>query len=103
MTRRVSIPRTSALSVLALVTSPAFAQAAEPNCALVDDALAGLDANYGEAPRVTALMGANMLIITASPQGGWTALEVKPDGLACIVAAGDGFGVVDVAPSGDPA
>jgi hypothetical protein len=90
------------LAVLALVTSPAFSQTASPNCAGVADALAGLSANYGEAPRVTALMtGGNMLIITAAPAGGWTALEVKPDGAACIVAAGEGFGVVDAPKPGD--
>jgi hypothetical protein len=82
------------LTTLALVTSPAFSQAASPNCAAVADALAGLAQTYGEAPRVTALMtGGNMLIITAAPAGGWTALEIKPDGQACIVAAGEAFEV----------
>jgi hypothetical protein len=90
------------LTTLALVTSPAFSQAALPNCANVADAIAGLAANYGEAPRVTALMtGGNMLIITAAPGGGWTALEVKPGGEACIVAAGEAFAVQDAEPPGD--
>jgi hypothetical protein len=100
MTIRVSTHRTIAAIVLGFVTSCAPAHA-EPNCAGLADALAGLATNYGESPRVTALMGENMLIITASPQGGWTALEVHPDGLACIVAAGDGFGVADPAPGGE--
>lgn len=67
------------------------------------DALAGLGQNYGEAPRVTALMtGGNMLIITAAPSGGWTALEIQPDGKACIVAAGEAFEVQDApAPGSD--
>lgn len=89
------------LITLALVTSPAFSQPALPNCAGVADALAGLATNYGEAPRVTALMGTNMLIITAAPNGTWTALDVSPDGMACIVAAGEGFGVVDAPAEGD--
>ena len=97
MRHRVTIPRTAFTCVLAFVT-PAFAN---PNCANVAEALAGLAANYGEAPRVTALMtGGNMLIITAAPGGGWTALEIKPGGEACIVAAGEAFEVV---PQGDPA
>ena len=72
---------------------PAFAN---PNCANVAEALAGLASTYGEAVRVTALMaGGNMLIITAAPGGSWTALEVRPGGQACIVSAGDGFGLYD--------
>jgi hypothetical protein len=93
----VTIPRTIAVLVLAFA-SPAIAQA--PQCAGLADALAGLAATYGEEPRVTAMMtGGNVLVITAAPSGGWTALEVRPDGTACIVAAGEAFGTI--AP-GDP-
>jgi hypothetical protein len=95
--------RIGALIVLALVTPPAFSQTAQPNCAGLADALAGLARNYGEEPRVTALMtGGNMLIITAAPGGGWTALDVQPDGRACIVASGEGFGTVEPKPQGEP-
>jgi hypothetical protein len=80
------------LPILALVAclfgAPAFAQ---EQCAPVADALAGLATNYAEAPRVTALMGGHVLIITVAETGGWTALEVKPNGEACIVAAGEAF------------
>lgn len=90
------------LTTLALVTSPAFSQASLPNCAPVADALAGLATNYGEAPRVTAMMtGGNFLIITAAPGGGWTALEVHPTGEACMVAAGEAFEVQDAPKPGD--
>jgi hypothetical protein len=96
----LTIPRTVSALALALVTSPAFSQSVAPNCAGLADALAGLAATYGEEPRVTALMtGGNVLVITAAPSGGWTALEVRPDGTACIVAAGEAFGTI--AP-GDP-
>jgi hypothetical protein len=87
-----------AIITAALLASPA---AANPNCAGLADALAGLATTYGEQPRVTALMtGGNVLVITAAPSGGWTAMEVMPDGTACIVAAGEAFGIV---PPGDPA
>jgi hypothetical protein len=65
------------------------------------DALAGLAATYGEAPRVSALMGPNVLIITAAPNGGWTAIEVKPNGESCIVAAGEAFEVMALPIPGD--
>lgn len=78
-----------ALALCCLAT-PALAQG---QCAPVADALAGLAATYDEAPRVSALMGSHVLIITVAPSGGWTALEVKPDGEACIVASGEAFEV----------
>lgn len=84
---------------ICVIGAPAFAQ--DPNCAPVADALTGLAANYGEAPRVTAMMGAHVLIITAAPGGGWTALEVKPTGEACIVATGQNFEAVAAPIPGD--
>jgi hypothetical protein len=75
---------------------------AQTQCANVAEALTNLHATYGETVRVTALMtGGNMLIITAAPGGGFTALEVKPGGEACIVAAGEAFAAQDAEPPGD--
>lgn len=104
MKNLVAIPRTIALTVLALVTSPAHSQATSPNCASFADLMDGLAANFGEQPRVTAMMtGGTALVITVAPSGGWTALEVRPDGTACIVAAGEAFEIMDAQPPGDPA
>jgi len=90
-----------ALPMLLALSTPALAN---PNCAGLPDALVNLAANYGEAARVTALMAnGNLLVITVAPTGGWTALDVQPDGLACIVATGEAFEIADVAPEGDPA
>jgi len=83
-----------------LLTTPAIAQT--PQCAPVADFLTGLATSYGEAPRVTALMtGGNFLIITAAPAGGWTALEVKPNGEACMVSAGEAFETMALPAPGD--
>jgi hypothetical protein len=83
---------------LLLFASPAFSQA---QCANVAHALDYLSATYGESIRVTGLMAdGNMLIITAAPSGGWTALQVKPGGEACMVGAGEGFGIQDAEPPG---
>ncbi len=83
-----------------LCTAPAIC-VAQTQCAPITDVLTGLAANYGEAPRVTGLMGGHVLIITAAPGGSWTAMEVKPTGEACIVASGQNFETVDAPKPGD--
>lgn len=78
------------IATLAFAT-PAFA---EQQCGPVTDMLAGLASRYDEAPRVSALMsGGDLLIVTAAPGGGWTAIGVSADGEACILAAGEAFEV----------
>ena len=68
--------------------------AAQQQCGPVPEMLAGLHQTYGETPRVSALMtGGDLLVITAAPGGGWTALGVTADGQACILAAGEAFDV----------
>ena len=85
-------------ALLALVAFPTVAQ----SCAPVKEALNNLQANYGEGVRVAALMGSGeMLMITAAPNGTWTAITVAPDGTACIVATGEAFEVHDAAPMGE--
>jgi hypothetical protein len=68
--------------------------AAQSQCGGLADMLAGLHQTYGENPRVSGLMtGGDVLLITAAPGGGWTALGVTADGQACILAAGEAFEV----------
>lgn len=82
-----------ALLALLAFTAPAQAQTL---CAPLTDALAGLSARYAETPRASALMSdGQMLIITASDAGGWSALVVKPTGEACMAASGEGFGLIE--------
>jgi hypothetical protein len=72
----------------------AFPAVAQTQCGGVADMLAGLSRTFGEEPRVSALMtGGDLLLITAGPSGGWTALGVTADGQACILAAGEAFEV----------
>lgn len=60
-----------------------------PQCAPTASAMATLSQQYGEAPRVQALMSTGqLLVITVGPDGAWTALVVNPDGTACVAAAG---------------
>lgn len=88
-----------ALWLAAFAAMPARAQ--DANCGPLVDVLAGLAANYQETSRVDALMAnGDLLILTASAAGGWTALSVTPDLIACVVAYGRGFEVNEPALSG---
>ena len=80
--------------ILALCLA-APAQAQTP-CTGLPDALAALAARYDEAPRVSGLMAnGQLMIITASEAGGFTVLIVTPEGLACMAASGEGFGLIE--------
>ena len=78
------------IAVLLTLAAPAQAQTA---CTGLPDALA---ARYAEAPRVSGLMAnGQLMIITASEAGGFTVLIVTPEGLACMAASGEGFGLIE--------
>lgn len=71
-----------------LLALPASAQQA---CLALPQFLDGLEAKYAETPRMSGLAGTQLLVITASEAGTWTALLVNPDGSACMVSAGEAF------------
>lgn len=92
------LPVLVALAFL-ILGSPAFAQA--PQCAPLLDALAALEAKYQEQPRVSALTSnGQLMIVTASQDGGFSVLLVSPDGKACMVASGSALEVVEPEPAG---
>ena len=73
---------------LCFFAAPSYAS----TCAPLADVLAGLQSRYGEVVRADALMtSGQLLVLTASEAGGWTALVVSPDMTACIIAAGEHF------------
>lgn len=81
--------------ILAALSAPAMAQDA-PQCAGVADVLAGLQAGYGETIRARGLISAeSMIVVTAGESGSWTLLVVSADGVACLMASGGMFEVVD--------
>lgn len=83
-----------ALIMTAFLAAPVHAQT--PQCMGLPDALTGLAQKYAEAPRVSGLMAnGQIMIITASEAGGFTVLIVTPDGLACMAASGEGFGLTE--------
>lgn len=82
-----------ALILTAVLAAPVHAQSA---CTSLPDALAALATRYGEAPRVSGLTSTGaLMIVTASEAGGFSVLLVSPDGVACMVAAGEGFALTE--------
>ncbi len=74
------------LSLAALVAcTPATAQM---SCAPHDRIVAGLEQRYGEVRQGAGLRLGEMIELWASPEGTWTLVAVRADGLACIVADG---------------
>lgn len=81
------LPSILALFALLLAT-PALA---EPKCAPFDQVEAMLAAEYQETRVAQGIVtgGEAMLALFASPQGTWTAVFVKADGMACFAAGGN--------------
>jgi hypothetical protein len=79
----------------------AEARAGQPGCAPIERVRADLRQQFGEVPVAAGLSDRGLVVtIFASPAGTWTAVVVRPDGLACQAAAGEGWQALAV---GDPA
>lgn len=73
------------------------------DCLPVADGLANLKANYNEDVRVTVTALRNdggMLIITAGPDGNWSAVVVDVTGIACLAIWGPAIAFEDALPLG---
>ena len=86
-----------ALCIAALVILTGLAAKAQtPQCTGLPDALAALQQRYDEVPRVSGLASnGSLMVITASEAGGFSVLLVSPEGVACMVAAGEGFALTE--------
>ncbi len=89
-----------ALLLLALMTTPAFAET--PCLPSLDDYATALADQYGEQPQILGTMtGAGAFLMFANPAtGSWTVLIETPDGRYCSPASGENF---IAAPQGEPA
>lgn len=78
---------------------------AGPNCAPRDQVVAALAERYGETRQVAGITGDSLMEVFASPAGTWTLVISRPDGVSCLVAAGDAIMLLIDAPppAGDPA
>ena len=83
-----------ALILTAVLAAPVQAQT--PPCTGLPDAIAALQQRYGEAPRVSGLVSnGSLMIVTASEAGSFSVLLVSPEGVACMAASGEGFGLTE--------
>lgn len=85
------------LAMLALIAGPAAAQ----QCGATDDLRAALSARYGETVIARGLDAQGRLVeMWGADTGTWTLTVTTPQGLTCIVGAGEGFEAV-AAPKGE--
>ena len=83
------------LAALVIAVSGSMATSAaaqQTKCAPRDDVLQHLATTYSEQPAAVAVtqQGALMEVLT-SADGTWTALISMPNGMSCLLAAGEGW------------
>lgn len=82
----------------ALIASPALA---EPNCAPRDIVLSHLADRFGEGRRAVGLAGPDrvMELFASEETGTWTVTVTLPNGVTCLVVAGEAFEALEEAAS----
>ena len=87
-------------------TGLAANQTLDMACGARDSVVAALGEKYGEIRRGGGLAGPTAIfeIWASEATGTWTILKISPDGMACIMAAGDvwQFDVGKLTPAGSP-
>lgn len=87
----------SLLTVLA--TSTADAQTTNPNCGSYEEVSNGLQSIYGEQ-RAVATLDANEGVVVEfwgnTDSGSFSFVVVNPNGIACIISAGNSFDVFGI-------
>ena len=88
--KKVIIGLVSALTLLA--ASPATAQAV---CGPHGDVVKKLEGDFKEARAGLGLAGNGGLVeLFVSEKGGWSVLVTRPNGVTCLVAAGENWEIV---------
>lgn len=89
------------LGVGALLLATQHALAAPPSCADHASVVERLTTGFGETRRSIALGGGAVVETFASDETGtWTMIATRPDGISCLVAAGDGYEAVTAEKTG---
>jgi len=89
---------TRALAILTLTATQALAQGA---CMERAELVATLSDRYGESVTAAGLTSGSYVEIWAGPSGSWTFTMTSPAGVSCVIASGQSFEILNVAPSGD--
>lgn len=99
--RRTAFAGVAAALGAAFLCAPAAAQA-PPACAKRADILAYLEANFVEVPVAIGLSASGALVEILASDGGrtWTLLFTLPNGMSCLIAAGDDWQFVFSKPRG---
>jgi len=79
--------------VIALISSTAIAQQTRPQCNERDNVLELLGKKYGETPSAIGVTNTGGLVeVLHDPKdGSWTIIMTTPQGMSCLVAAGEGW------------
>lgn len=90
----------------AVMVLPSAALAADLVCAERETLLASLSKEFKEAPRELGLANNGTLVELLTTRDGstWTMLMTRPDGTACVIAAGEAWEDLpdQLAAGGDP-
>lgn len=80
----------AAVSIALLAATPLAEAQTQAPCANRDQIVARLEAGYGETLQSMGLnQNSSLLEVYASEETGtWTILVTRPDGIACLIAAG---------------
>lgn len=100
------IKTTSALLLLTLALSApkAFGQVSPGPCAQRSEIVTTLTDRYGETVRGMGLANSNAIVevYVSGDTGTWTITLTRPDGITCLVAAGQAFEDIAPMPVGAP-
>jgi hypothetical protein len=102
---RAYLPIAAALAAFSFAASAADARPAAASPAICDrrDALVEyLAANHGERRAAAGIDGAGLLVeVFVGDGGSWSILLTRPNGMSCMVAAGQGWEFFRLAPGRD--
>jgi len=88
----VRLASSSFIAVAVILSGTGLTHAATPRCAPHADMLAVLAKQYGEAPQAIGIVNESRFVeVLSSKEGTFTILVTQPNGMACILAAGQDF------------
>lgn len=94
------------MGVGAMILAVDHATAQTANCAPRGAIVERLESKYGESRQTIGLGTDNAVVevFASADTGTWTILVTRPNGISCLVAAGQGFELVAQAPAalGEP-